>query len=260
MCCLHKPIGKDAGFTVLPKPPFGNFSRLLLFVETRININDKSVIIMFIINKCPETTLIKHYNNRVVKNYYNLILDCRHWLYHILALGCIKSLVHADVKYNSDVVRYFLKALINDSIAVRKMALKVVLFILIQNKPKFKKIIKDPYEISKCPKNEQIMPGVRADNKWLLYDPQTFPTTSEEWEEPRYIHDQHSGFYSWPKELEVYAPYSEQITPAKRMENLTPQEKEIYDFFSNKQNLDLLMKYLSLEEKKERINLTFRGL
>lgn len=158
--------------------------------------------------------------------------------------------MHVDIKYNSDVVRYFLKALVDDSIAVRKMALKVVLFILVQNKPKFKKTVIDPYEISKCPKSEQIRPGARADNKWLLYDPQNFPTTLEEWEKTRYIHDQYSGYYAWPKELEVYAPYSEQITPAKRMENLTPEEKEIYDFFSNKQNLELLMKYLSLEEKK----------
>lgn len=68
----------------------------------------------------------------------------------------------------------------------------------------------------------------------------------------RYVHDQHSGYYDWPKELKVYDHYTNQPTAAKRMDELTPQEKEIFDFFSNKDNLKQLVRYLSMEEKKGR--------
>lgn len=64
------------------------------------------------------------------------------------------------------------------------------------------------------------------------------------------MHDQHSGFYDWPKEMKVYDHYINQPTAAKRMDNLTQQEKEILEFFSNKQNLKQLIRYLSMEEKK----------
>lgn len=66
------------------------------------------------------------------------------------------------------------------------------------------------------------------------------------------MHDQYSGFYAWPKEMKVYDRYQNQPTPAKRMDKLTDQEKEIFNFFSDKEKFKQLIRYLSMEEKKGR--------
>lgn len=166
-----------------------------------------------------------------------------------MAISFIRYLVHPDVNYNGKVVEFFLKALINDSIMIRKIALKVVLFIVMQNKPKFVKITIDPYQFGGN-KSDKITPGIRADNKWLLYNSKTLPMTKSEWDTSRYVHDQHIGFYSWPKTLEVYAPFKDQPSISKRINNLTEQEEALYNFFSNEKNVDILIKYLSMEEKK----------
>lgn len=167
-----------------------------------------------------------------------------------MCLSLIQYLVHPDVKYNVNIVKYFLSALINDSIAIRKIALKVVLFAALQNKPKFKKIPKDPYSYSAKP--DKIIPGIRSDNKWLLYNSTTVPKDAKEWDTPRYVHDQYTGFYTWPKQLEVYAPSSEQLSFEKRKNILSPQETAILDFFTNSDNVNALIKYWSMEEKKGR--------
>lgn len=159
-------------------------------------------------------------------------------------------MVHPDVIYNADIVKYFLTALINDSLAIRKIALKVVLFSFLQSKPKFKKIEKDPYSYSAQP--DKVTPGIRSDNKWLLYNSKTVPLDAKQWEETRYVHDQFTGFYTWPKKLELHAPWSEQPNYEQRKDKLTPQEKVIYDFFTNSNNINALIKYWSLEEKKGR--------
>lgn len=167
-----------------------------------------------------------------------------------MCLSLIQYLIHPDVKYNVDIVKYFLVALINDSIAIRKIALKVVLFASFQNKPKFKKIPIDPFSYSSKP--EKIIPGIRSDNKWLLYNSKTIPKDRVEWDKPRYIRDQYTGFYAWPKKLEVYAPSSDQITFDKRKNKLSLQEAAMYEFFTNCDNINSLIKYWSMEEKKGR--------
>ncbi|KAK9752668.1 Proteasome-substrate-size regulator, mid region [Popillia japonica] len=190
---------------------------------------------------------------------YNDILDMLlsaaanrnlHWRHQTMSLSLIQYLVHPDVIYNADIVKYFLSALVNDSIAIRKIALKVMLFVMLQNKPKFKKIATYPY--NSYAKDKKIVPGIRSDNKWLLYDSQTVPKDAKEWDTPRYVHDQFTGFYSWPRKLEMYAPSSEQPTFNKRKDNLTSQETVIYEFFKNQENVNLLVKYWSMEEKKGR--------
>ncbi|KAJ8931976.1 hypothetical protein NQ314_015074 [Rhamnusium bicolor] len=53
---------------------------------------------------------------------------------------------------------------------------------------------------------------------------------SKDWDEPRFIHDQYTGYYNWPKKLEVYDSPSKQDTAARRMDNLNDIEQEIYNF------------------------------
>ncbi|XP_018576290.1 proteasome activator complex subunit 4 [Anoplophora glabripennis] len=190
-----------------------------------------------------------------------------HWRYHSMTLNFIKDLVHFDVNYNSRIVKFFLKASINESLTIRKTAMRVLVFIMIQNKPKFEKIEIDPYKYSTSPtERKQLKPGIRDDNKWLLYNSKTLPKNAEAWDEPRFIHDQFTGYYNWPKKLEVYNSPSKQTSAAKRMNNLSDTETEIYSFFRNESNIEKLIKYLSLEEKKghDQFNayrfLTFKNL
>lgn len=95
-----------------------------------------------------------------------------------------------------------------------------------------------------------FQPGYRKDNAWLQYNYKTRPTDSSSWNQPRYIHKTNVGYYTWPQELEVYAPSSEQ--PNFDKSSMSGQEREIEQFFSDEQNVDKFIKYLSLEDKKGR--------
>ncbi|XP_039314531.1 proteasome activator complex subunit 4 isoform X3 [Solenopsis invicta] len=102
-------------------------------------------------------------------------------------------------------------------------------------------------------KNEEsrnVMPGVRADNAWLQYNYKTRPLTAEQWDESRYIHQPYIGYYGWPKTLEVYAPSSQQPSLDPETRELTDCEREVYTFFNNSQNIEKLINFFSLEEKK----------
>lgn len=167
-----------------------------------------------------------------------------------MAISLLKNLVHFDVKYNVNVVKFFLKATINESLDIRKNAMKVLVFILIQNKPKFEKIVVDPYKLSKFEPSSHVVPGERSDNRWLIYSTENIPKSAEQWEERVFIHDQITGYYSWPKELIVHAPSSKQKSVMSRKDNMTDIEKEIYTFFKNESNLSELIRYLSLEDRK----------
>ena len=96
---------------------------------------------------------------------------------------------------------------------------------------------------------EVLRPGERADNSWLQYNSKTRPLTVEQWNEPRFVHKLYIGYYTWPKKLQVYAsPIEEVFNLEKR--KLSDIEQEIYNFFNDPQNVDKLIHYFSLEEKK----------
>lgn len=94
------------------------------------------------------------------------------------------------------------------------------------------------------------MPGIRADNTWLQYNYETRPLTAEQWDESRYVHQPYIGYYVWPKTLEVYAPSSQQPSLDPETRELTDCEREIHLFFDEPQNIEKLINYFSLEEKK----------
>lgn len=64
------------------------------------------------------------------------------------------------------------------------------------------------------------------------------------------MHDPYTGYYAWPKKLEIYAPSSQQPSLDPKIRVLNEQEREIERFFSDAQNIDKLIKYNSLEERK----------
>ncbi|XP_022913061.1 proteasome activator complex subunit 4A-like [Onthophagus taurus] len=195
------------------------------------------------------TNNTKIYNELLENLLQSIINGSLHWRHHATCLTMIQFLVHPDIKYNSNVIKYFLTASINDSIIIRHTAIRVVLYCMIQTKPKFLKTDLDPWSFAKTKKNK-VIPGIRTDNEWLLYNGKTLPKNEESWNELRYVHDPYTGFYSWPKTLKVYLPPSEQPLFETRRNQMSEQEKEILDFFNNKDNVDTLIKFWSMEEKK----------
>ncbi|KAG8223216.1 hypothetical protein J437_LFUL003567 [Ladona fulva] len=190
-----------------------------------------------------------------------------HWRYFSLGVNFLRDLVHPLVPYPPRAVKFFLSLLIHDSIELRKISIRTVVYCLRQSKRKHVKVVVDPYRFCKqenseeqgCKSLEKIWPGDRPDNEWVQYGSgwsqngivkRRIPTSQEEWDSTAFAHKTYSGFYCWPKEMKVYAQYSMQPDVDRPFDEMTSSEKEIHTFFSNKDNIDKLIDFLSLEEKK----------
>lgn len=69
-----------------------------------------------------------------------ILEESLHWRHKLMAMNFIQSLVHPNQIYSANIVRYFLQALIHDSLEERKIAIKVVVFMLKQQKRKHPKV------------------------------------------------------------------------------------------------------------------------
>lgn len=98
--------------------------------------------------------------------------------------------------------------------------------------------------------SDEWYPGVRSDNAWLQYNYETRPLTEEQWNASTFVHQPYVGYYTWPKKFEVYAPSPQQPSLDPSVRVLTDHEKEIDRFFSDPNNVEKLIKYNSLEERK----------
>lgn len=67
-----------------------------------------------------------------------------------------------------------------------------------------------------------------------------------------FVHKTHLGFYAWPKVMEIYAPEDQQpLLPEKHsVDSLKPEEREIVLFFEVEANVEKLIHFLSLEDRK----------
>ncbi|GLH02190.1 Proteasome activator complex subunit 4 [Gryllus bimaculatus] len=189
-----------------------------------------------------------------------------HWRFHSMALSFLRDLVHPDVAYPPAVVKCFLNTLVNDSIELRKIAIRSVIFLLKQQKRTQKVVKVNPYNVDGVivEKPSNICPGDRPDNQWVQYRTPQLPNSAEEWNKPRYAHRPYHGFYAWPDELELY---EQTLDPPPLMgDALNDKEKEVKAFFSKSHNVERLMNFLTLEEKKgkDKFNgykfLMFKGL
>ncbi|XP_054011040.1 proteasome activator complex subunit 4B-like isoform X2 [Hylaeus anthracinus] len=206
-----------------------------------------------IVRETEESNLTS-YNGLVDDLYCALLEKNLHWRHRLMAMSFIRDLVHPDQMYPPKVVRYFLEALIHDSLQERKIAIKVVMFMLKQQKREHLKITIDPPTLendsSQENQSQKLMPGQRPDNAWLQYNYETRPVTAEQWDEPRFVHDTYIGYYTWPKKIEIYAPSSKQPCLDANVRTLTDHEKEVVHFFNDPQNIEKLIRFFSLEEKK----------
>lgn len=195
-----------------------------------------------------------------LKMYFNILHEILeithnnslHWRYGLMATGMIYNLVHINVKYPDEIINYAVHNLINESIEERKIAVKTMRFIFKQRKREHIKIPIDPFAIGGVarPKSQrELRPGCRPDNRWLQYDLETLPKNQEEWDEPKYVHKT-EGFFGWSPNFTVYAPSAQQPKLNRTRDELSSSERIIYDFFIKKSNIDKLIEFWSLEEKK----------
>ncbi|KAL4715968.1 hypothetical protein ACJJTC_013268 [Scirpophaga incertulas] len=157
----------------------------------------------------------------------------------------------AHTKVTPKVVKFVVSSLIHDNILVRNTATRLMSFVLKQRKRPLKKISVDPYEIANVPKPEKHVPGYRKDLEWVLWSEDRIPKTDEDWDKP-WLRRTFFGFYAWPEKIVVAAPMSEQ----RFAHNMPPEEMEegeryIFDFFNDNDNVEKLVRYLTVEEKKK---------
>ncbi|PBC33887.1 Proteasome activator complex subunit [Apis cerana cerana] len=192
--------------------------------------------------------------NGLISDLLNALLEKNlHWRHRLMAIDFIRLLVHPEQMYPPKVIRYFLGTLIHDSLNERNIALRIVICMLQQQKRQHPKITIDP-PISSEKENQSMkcILGQRSDNTWLQYNYETRPLCAEQWDEPRFIHEAYLGFYTWPKKILMYAPTSQQPCLDPNVRKLTDYEKEIDLFFNDSQNIEKLIKFYSLETKKDK--------
>ncbi|XP_034834096.1 proteasome activator complex subunit 4-like isoform X1 [Maniola hyperantus] len=167
-----------------------------------------------------------------------------------LAMQMLTYCPLVQTPYPPSAVRLVVRSLLHDDIAVRRTAQKLTLYALKQRKNKIKKIEIDPYEIMGSPKPEKHIPGYREDLEWAIWSEDKEIKTDEEWDRP-WLRDYIYGFFAWPKKLKIAAPISEQKfsldTPLEEMEE---GERYLFEFFSNEANIDRLVAFYTVEEKK----------
>lgn len=167
-----------------------------------------------------------------------------HWRLNLMASSMLNYLVHPSCKYPDYVMEYALNNLINDSIKERKIALRIVNTIFRQQKRKHLKV-----PLTGMTDQTKFKPGPRDNNEWAQYDVSRLPKNQQDWDEPRYF-NKINGFISWSGDFSVYAPSSEQPKLDRSFDELSDIEKLVYTFFTSVENVDNIIKFWSLEERK----------
>uniref|UniRef100_A0A182W0W9 Proteasome activator complex subunit 4 C-terminal domain-containing protein n=1 Tax=Anopheles minimus TaxID=112268 RepID=A0A182W0W9_9DIPT len=212
-------------------------------------------------------------NKRNVQLFQQLVTDIvqtvetsrLHLRYHYLASVMLINLCHPYVNHPPSVTRLAVHHLIHDAVIERKLAIQLLLGIFRQQKRPQKKIVMNPLDIvarvaagsdataQTVPPNpgSDVAPGYREDNMWLQYDAAKVPTSQAEWDEPRYMYTS-EGYFGWTMGFKIYAPSAEQPKLNRTVDEMNEHERTIFQFFNDQQNVDTLMRFWSLEEKKGR--------
>ncbi|XP_031770190.1 proteasome activator complex subunit 4B-like isoform X2 [Galleria mellonella] len=155
-----------------------------------------------------------------------------------------------QTEYPSNAVKLMLHSLLHDNITVRRIAQRLVYYTLKQVKRPIKKILVDPYEMAGVERPEKPVPGYRKDLEWVTWSEDRIPKNEEEWDRP-WLKNSKNGFYAWPNKLEVAAPSSEQVRIFDLpLEEMTDNQRLIMEFFTDNTNIEKLVSFLTVEEKK----------
>ncbi|KAM4716279.1 proteasome activator complex subunit 4B-like [Anableps anableps] len=184
----------------------------------------------------------------------NDLLDCLEdrdlpWKFEHMATDLLALLLRDDHPLPPDAVLYFTQTLVHDSISIRKVAIAAMAGILKQLKRPRKKVAVKPSDISGVQDPEGICVGDREGNCWLQYDSNNLPVSQEQWDSLQYVEKTHWGYYSWPREMMIYAS-SEKPQDDLPYEEMSEGEKIIFEYFSDPDFIDQLIEFMSLEERK----------
>jgi len=202
-----------------------------------------------------------------------------HWRHYNTSLTMLCAMLRHDVEFPVRATTIFTNNLIHDNILVRKASLHVIDCVLKQTKrphPKIKVPDIQPHstQAAVCANGDSVpngkhgegdskgdgpvqpvplllvQPGERPDNHWVQYSTANRPLDQESYDKGNFLHKTHFGFYVWPEEELVYAPNSAQPKLDRTEEEMPDSEKIIFRFFSKEENVNKLIEFLSLENKK----------
>ncbi|XP_077341678.1 proteasome activator complex subunit 4 [Lithobates pipiens] len=193
---------------------------------------------------------LRHYEGLV-----DTLIDCvaqrnLPWKFEHIGIGLLSLLLRDDHVLPLRAIRYLVQCLNHDALIVRKMAISAVAGILKQLKRPHVKMPICPYTISGCTKADATIPGDRPDNEWIHYDSASLPKTKESWEACTFVEKTHWGYYTWPRNLQVYAPSKQQPQLGRPREDMSEAEQIIYDNFTDEKFVNQLVTFLTLEDRK----------
>lgn len=168
----------------------------------------------------------------------------------------MRDLGHFDpgAAFSPQCVRFFLHESICGALDRRKISMRLLILVMQQHKRKHKTIDIERTALAGTNGDVDVMDiekwGYRSDNSWLWYDVKKVPKSEKEWNDMYVLKQSSMGFTTWPRTLKIYAPFDDQPNPNRKRDELNPVEQEIYDFFIDKNNMDKLIKYLTIEDKK----------
>ncbi|XP_065205973.1 proteasome activator complex subunit 4-like isoform X2 [Planococcus citri] len=199
-------------------------------------------------------------NSKVTESYLKLLKSMLeaaesktlHWRYELMAVSFLALFLSPEEPIPVEIVRFFLKLLLHDSVILRKMAIKCVVCIMKITKRKAVREKVNPFAIKNSQGDSSVptKPGPRPDNSWCLYHENNVPKNETEWNEARYTYSCYIGYYCWPKELYLHSSSATQPMNTLKDDEFTAVNKEVDAFFRDTNNIDKLIKYLSLEESK----------
>uniref|UniRef100_A0A3Q0QU92 Uncharacterized protein n=1 Tax=Amphilophus citrinellus TaxID=61819 RepID=A0A3Q0QU92_AMPCI len=187
------------------------------------------------------------------------------WKFEHMATDLLSLLLRDDHPLPPDTVLYFTQSLVHDSISIRKAAVSAMAGVLKQLKRPSKKVALKPSDISGIEETDGLCVGDREGNRWLQYDSNNLPLTQEQWNSQCYVEKTHWGYYSWPREMMIYAS-SEKPKDDLPYEEMSESEKIVFEYFSDPEFIDQLIEFLSLEDRKGKDSfnprrfLLFKGL
>uniref|UniRef100_A0A672JGF3 Proteasome activator subunit 4b n=1 Tax=Salarias fasciatus TaxID=181472 RepID=A0A672JGF3_SALFA len=249
----------------LEKPSIGH---LLDEVTDRIHRQHDTIGIYFIVSEgcveianeiaksenpspCLEMPSVDELKEGVQRQKYeklvNDLLDCLEdrdlpWKFEHMAADLLSLQLREDHPLPPDAVLYFTQGLVHDSISIRKVCLRARLYACVSRCLCGVPIsgIEDP--VGLCV-------GDHEGNCWLQYDSNNLPLTEEQWDSQHFVEKTHWGYYSWPREMMIYAA-SEKPKDDLTYEEMSESEKIIFEYFSDPEFIDQLMEFLSLEDRK----------
>ncbi|XP_028036645.1 proteasome activator complex subunit 4-like isoform X2 [Bombyx mandarina] len=235
---------------VIPQSAIDAAARLL----TEEQLNDAEFVEMLKKAKQNETA----FSDRNERLYNELILELVDlaetpnipWRRLELAFNMAVYCPSLQTAYPARAVRLAARGLLHDDVAVRRSAQRLAHYALKQRKRPLHKIHVDPYELAGLPRPAQHIPGYRKDVEWVMWSEDRIPKNDEEWDRP-WLRSPSFGFYQWPEKLVVAAPISQQtcckFPPPECMEE---GERYLFEFFDDDENVNKLVSFLTVEEKK----------